>query len=239
MKRLIILYMLIFTGFTAANAQVETMTTQEFSNMIGNLRHSGIRMPQKATYIGSPYFTYWVKGYFILDNKKKTKILITRYNMTNNSVQFKGDKGILAVYGKKLNKYIIKASGKEGNIVFQNGFVSSKYGIKASALLRVIYNGNIKLLAQHTSKLLKNVSAYGVAGDVNEYRSNTHFYLVTTNGTFHEVDLNKEDILAALPGENKKLQAFVDKSNLDYSDEMQLDNILSYYNMLLKTKPNN
>ncbi len=239
MKKLIILSFIMFAGYSSANAQLETMTGQEFTNMLGNLRSSGALIVQIDTYVGSPYFTDWVKGYLILDNKKKTEVLTTRYNMVNNSVEFTRKKDILAIPGKKLKKYVIKTSGPEGNIVFKNGFTSKKYEIKPAALLRVIYGGNVKLLAYHASKLLKDVPAYGVAGDINEYVSDTKFYLVTANGTFNEIDLKKDDILEALPGENKKLQQFVERTNLDYSDQMQLDNILSYYDMLLKAKSKN
>ncbi len=230
MKYIVILFFGFFSYASAATAQVDTKIEQS----LGNITSSSVFVPQKDTYIGSPYFTGWHKGYLVLDNSKKTSAMLLRYNMANNSIQFIREETIYAIAGKKIKKYVIYTT--DGNIIFKSGFRSKKYEINTERLLRVIYIGKAKLLARHTSQLLKNVPAYGVAGDVNEYTSDTEYYLVTADGTYHEVELEKDDILEALPGNNKKLKEFVNKTGLNYSDQMQLDNILSYYDMLLKAK---
>ncbi len=234
MKYFTSLCLLIILGFSSANGQVETLTGQELSQRLRNLRGSSMLIPQTDTYIGSPYFTDWSKGYLILDNDKKTADMILRYNMANNSIQYVRGETFFAIQGKKINKYVIYTT--DGSIVFKSGFSSQKYEINSNKLLRVIYNGKVKLLAHHTSNLLKNVPAYGVAGDVNEFTRNTDYFLVTADGTFHETDLDKRDILEILPGENKKMQAFAEKMSLEYNKQKELAKILAYYDLLLKAQ---
>lgn len=236
MKNLLILLPLLLILLPAAYGQDNNIIVENnLGDVARGIQGTGAFIKTVDTYQGTPYFTQeFLAGYLILENGAKTKTLALRYNMLNNNVEFIRDDDVFTVSGEKLKAYIIETSGN--NIIFKNGFKAENNDFNSNTLMHVIYDGDIKLLAHYTSKLWKDVSTYDVAGDLNEYVTNTDFYLVTANDIIHEVKLKKSDILAVLPGKNIELQNFAEKNNLDFSEALQLKRILSHYDLLSTSK---
>lgn len=212
--------------------QTNNITDTDLIQIAKNIRGSGIYARSIDKYEGTPFLSDWTKGYLILSNGAKGNVMRIRYNMENNHIQFMRNNKAYAIAGNKLKGFILLK--KDSQVFFRNGFKASDKDIEFSTLLRIIVDGKIKLLAHHSSEL-KEETAYGYAGKVYEFVEDVDYYLVTGNGKFHETDLEKDDILEILPGENKKIKEFAEKFKLDYEKEKDLARILSYYNMILSS----
>lgn len=190
----------------------------------GNL----IASKSKTETEGTPYFTIkWLKGKIIVKNSKKTRELPVRYNMANNTVEYKRKGKRFIVKASKIEGFIILTDKK--NIVFKNGYSLENDGVNSSTLMRVVYGGSIKLLAHHEAELKEDLANYGSATKKNAYHKDIDYYLVVGNGSAIEIKLEKDDILDALEGKNATLIDFASKNNLDFADEKDVRRIIRYY----------
>ncbi|HLR77130.1 MAG TPA: hypothetical protein VK106_05680 [Balneolaceae bacterium] len=229
MKKLLFILFAFSTLVSTAMAQMDNQVVMNTSELVSG---QGVRVVTIDTYEGSPYLTDdFVKGYILLKDGVRTQNILLRYNMTNNQVEFLRKDEVYGIKGAKIDGFIIIA--RPFDIVFKNGFRNNKH-FDGDALLRVMYDGTNKLLAQHKSQLMKNISSYGVAGDINKYVSDTDYYLITVDGKVHEIELKKDDILNLLPHHHKELLKYVNKNNLSFSNKQNLKKILYYYDLLEK-----
>lgn len=211
-------------------AQNGAVMRNELRNISRAMNNAGIITLNATKYIGTPYFNKWQQGYVIIKGNKKSRPVMLRYNMWKNNVQFIKNKKIYIIPAKKMLGFVLKTN--HGKLIFKNGFQTDKDDINQNTLLQVIYNGNVKLLAQHTSSLLRNISTYGTAVTKNKFDNDTHYYLQTSDKTFHKVKLNKDDILKALPNSNKKIVDYANNNNLSFDNKADLKKILSHYDRI-------
>ncbi len=236
MKQLLLLCSICLIASVSAQAQQDNISATQLSNIAKGLGEGGARIQTIDTYRGTPYFSDWTKGYLILDTGARTQTMTFRYDMMNKRIEFVREKNRYVIPDKKLNGFNILTT--DGYIVFKNGFNTDIEDINSNTLLRVIVEGKVKFLAHHTSDLKKDIPAYGVAGDVNEFVSDKDYYIVTSDNVFHEInDLEKNNVYDILDGENEKLKNYMDK--VDFSQlrkEERIKKMLIYYNLLLEAE---
>lgn len=224
-----ILAALLLATSPAYSQEDTDITTTE---LLEYLSDSGVVRTRTSRAVkGSPYFnTDWLKGHVMINEKATTETIYLRYNMENNTVEFTRDNKIYALSPNKIDGFIIYTQTQD--IIFRNGFQTNDDDIKPSTLVRVVYDGNIKLLAHHTSSLKKNLATYGSATKRDEYVSDTDFYLVNSDGTFNEIRLRRRDILRTLSDKEDELKEFARANNLDYDEEPELIKILAHYDRI-------
>ncbi|HYW35493.1 MAG TPA: hypothetical protein VE868_08810 [Balneolaceae bacterium] len=231
MKYLICLFTYLFAvTFVVAAQDNNTLTREEMHRISQDIHSGGITVKHANDYRGSPYFAKWQKGYIILKGGAKSNTLPIRYNMQKNAVEYIKNKKRFIISAKKIDGFVIKE--KNGNITFKNGFKTNQGHINQNTLLRVIYNGNTKLLAHYTSKLLKNLASYESADTKNRFDNHIRYYIQESDGTFQKVKLKKKDILNALRKNRKKVAQYANKHNLSFKKETDLKDILKYYDSI-------
>jgi hypothetical protein len=214
-------------------AQNTTITTDELRHISREMNNAGIITHQAVKTIGSPFLTKWQRGYILMKGGKKSGELILRYDMWKNNVQFTRNKKIYMIPAKKISGFVIKTT--DGNITFKNGFKTDQKHINQNTFLRIIYDGNVKLLGHHTSTLIKNIATYGTATKKNKFIHHIHYFLQTPNGAFHKVKLKRKDILDALPNYKKEVKNYAKKQHLSFEKKPDLKKILAYFDHIHKS----
>jgi len=116
------------------------------------------------------------------------------------------------------------------DIVFKNGFHSSEHDIKKNHFVEIIHEGNVKLIQHFNTKLVESRGVNPITGkNADKYISQENFYLIDSNGNYHDVKLKSKHILKALGGNTKKLEAYADNNNLSFKEKADVAKILSYY----------
>lgn len=224
MKRLILLAFVICAGTPPALSQEMDIYESD------KIRMGELIMSFRTTKTtGSPYLlNAWFNGKLITDSGAKSKKLILRFNTLNNTVEYRKNGKVYGLNTKKLNGFII-INKKDTNILFKNGFSSGDFN--RNAFLRVIYDGSTKLLARHTSELIEDISNYGNANKINEYRKEIDYYLIK-KGRLYGIELEKESILNVLSSKRKKLAEYAESNNLSFEKEKEVGKILIYYDKI-------
>jgi hypothetical protein len=204
--------------------------SNELRHISREMHSAGVITNQSVKTIGSPFLSEWQRGHIITKEGNKSGKLLLRYNMRKNNVQYTRNKNIYMIPAKKLKGFIIETS--DGNIAFKNGFKTDQKHIKPNTLLQVIYNGNVKLLAHHTSTLIKNMATYGTATKKQKFEHHIHYFLQTPDDTFHKVKLKRKDILNALPDHKKEVKRYAKENHLSFKKKADLKKILVHYDSI-------
>lgn len=185
---------------------------------------------------GSPYYIdEWKTGYVQVSKDAQSNAVKLKYSSYNNELLFKENGRVMALPSNALIGFTIIDDNRE--IVFKNGFQSNEHDINQDQLMRVIYGGDVKLLAKEYTNLHKSEDPF--KGEmVYDFLDETNFYLISANGAYHKIDLNKDDILDALGNHKEKLEAFAESHNLDFENEYHASLILKHYDKISSSNQN-
>ena len=218
-------------AFTNVQAQ-QNFNDAELNTISENIGYDYILANQSRNIIGDPYFNIkWLKGIVQIDDNVKTGELLLRYNTERNIVEFqKGDK-YYGINPARINGFVFYAQPR--NIAFRNGFYSEDHDIDRSKLMRVVYDGKVKLIAHHTTSLKENVATYGSAQQKDEYVDDINYYLIIDSDNYVETRLRRRSILKDLnTDKDKEIRNFAEDNDLDFDEESDLIKILKYYDQL-------
>lgn len=178
--------------------------------------------------IGSPYLNDdFYKGYVMINPRTRSESLNLRYNIETNEVEYLKDGDVYVLKGSEISGFVIK--GEDANIEFKNGYRTDIKGVNANTIMRVVYDGDVELLVNYTAKLNDDLAKYSSATKTNKYKTFKKYFLVTSDGNFHEVDNPREDILSVLSNKRDLLERFYVNNDLNLDYEKDIRTLLSYY----------
>lgn len=233
-----ILKALLLTIFTLTF--IYTAPAQDSNFTEGELLELGSRLSNGSSYLtavkrnvkGDPYFNNdLLRGVIQVNENTQTEELFLRYNMADNVLEFARGEQLYIMDPNKIDGFTI--FGTPSDLVFRNGFTSDKNDIKSSTFMRIIYDGEVKLAAHHTSNLKENIPTYGSATKTDEYVDDTDFFIIDNSGSFSETKLKRKDILKALDKDYRdELKDYAGENNLSFDNESDLKQILKHYDSL-------
>lgn len=208
------LLLVLFVSTTALSQQVKDIEREDLQD----LGESEIMRTKQATETkGTPYLnTKFLKGEAIIKGGATTRPMYLRLNTETNTVEIVRNKKVQALNTKKIEGFRIFTS--EDDILFKNGFNNDVKGIDKLTFLRIIYDGNTKLVAHHYSKLKEDLPSYGSATKQNAYVSFLNYYVVD-NGEFHKLKLNEDSIMEALSSHKDQLKTIAQQNELSLDNE--------------------
>ncbi|NGP77012.1 hypothetical protein G3570_10235 [Balneolaceae bacterium YR4-1] len=233
--KILLLTIFSFTFAFAALAQDSNFTDAELMEMsqaLDNTSGDYYLSSQSRDVKGDPYFNSdWLKGKVQITEKAETEELLLRLNIADNILEFTRGEKVYLMNSGKIKGFTFFAQPE--NIVFKNGFKSEDHDIKPSTFVRIMYDGNVKMIAHYSSSLKKNIPTYGSANIKDEYVDDTEYFIIDESGSYHDVKLKKRHILRTLEKDLRdQVEEFADQQNLDFGEEQDLDNILAHYDQL-------
>ena len=181
---------------------------------------------------GTPFYKEdWTQGFVILNCQSKTENIGLMYSSYSDELFFKKNGQLLAVKPNSFKGFVLRL--EDGPVTFKNGFKSSENDITKDMTLEVIYSGAVKLLTQHEKKIFERNSDPLTSEVTKSFNAITTHYLVDRNGTWHEVDLDDDDILEALGGNQDAMEKFADSQDIDFEEKNDLNTLLKHYESLV------
>jgi hypothetical protein len=213
----------------SVQAQPETMSREDLNGLSSS---KVIRVVSTTEYNGSPYLTPdWQKGHVMMNELAKSQVLMMRYNAHKNHVEYFEDDAVFMISPDRIAGFVIYTN--DGDIVFKNGFESEEHDINRATLMRVIYDGSIKLLQHHKVLLKDGMQTYGSATNNKRFVEDNEYYFVDREGKFHEVKrLREKDILRLLDDKKDELKKYAKAQKLDFDKEDDLKILLKHYESL-------
>lgn len=224
--------LIFFIGVSVGYAQDSNFNDSELNQISESLSSDYIYASQSTDVTGNPYLNpKFTRGKIQINRSVETGVMFLRFNTEQNIVEFMQGEDYFGVQPNKIDGFTL--FGSPDNIIFKNGFTSDDNDINRTTLLRVIYNGEVKLVAHHTTSLKENIASYGSATQKDEYVDHINFYIVQSSGTFSEVNLKRRDILRAFDKNMRdQLSSYADENNLNFDEEADVIKILKHYDEL-------
>ncbi|MEQ9310690.1 MAG: hypothetical protein RLN90_14635 [Balneolaceae bacterium] len=199
---------------------------------------SGVVQTTNETAIeGSPYFEdQLLTGIVHLPNKKTTETLRLALNLEENQLIFQE--------GEQFNIFnpsIIKGiefKDELGNTkaFFVTGFSSSDNDIDINTPLRMVYNGDTKILVHHTVTFDRgNFRDPTTNRKTARYKKNEIYYIRKNDGHFKKTRLKLKNLVNDLGEYEKELKEFAKENNINGKSEADAFKLLEYYDSLKET----
>lgn len=179
---------------------------------------------------GSPFlFDDWLSGKVIFDNGKEEKNLQLNFDLYNNLLEVKTERGIKVAKPEQVQFIEIKYSTNKIKKYMPLSGYSTTDNEKAEGFAEVLYDGTIKLVKKTLVKVHK--PSYRPSHDVGNYdyeiRKKERVYLLE-EGVLKEVKRMPDF------GElTKKVKAFSKQNKLRVRKEKDLIRMVEYYDSLL------
>jgi len=220
-----------FTGFVETGFTQDSNTIELDNQELRDFQLTGVSRTKTTTKVkGSPFLDEdFTRGYVILDKNKnlKTNVIPLRFDTYSNQVQFLNDNKVFAMDPAKIDEFVLHAT--DGDLVFKKGYKSDNF--ETTDFLRVISEGEVTLLAHHTTTLMEGVQGYGSATKLDEYISGVNFYLGEKGNKFERIKLKEKDFRKNLTGDiYDSLKSYAENNNLSFDNEKDLKKILSHVN---------
>lgn len=227
MKRFTLFLLLLFVT-SMAHAQVTRQVPANVRDLQDWARQPRVLAEQPNVDVeGSPYYNEdWITGHVQIDKETKSGPVKLRYSNYTNEVVFQEDGKIMALQPNALIGFTLLDGDRR--IEFRKGFRSKEHDIQADRLMRIIYDGSTKLIAKEYNYLHKDEDPF--TGKMEyDFIPKTDFFIVTSGGSYHKVNLKKKDILRALSGDRDELEAYAESQDLDFDEEEDLKRLLAHY----------
>lgn len=223
--------LLLMTAGQVHSQDVQEISAEELRQYIGEEGVYRTRTSRRVK--GTPYLNKdWKMGHIILNQKSRSEQLPLRMNTFEQEIEFVRDDEVFAIPPQNVDGFVIY--NEFGNILFKNGYRSEEHEVNPSTLLRVVHEGQTKLLVHHKTHLQQDMASYGMASKLDEYIDSRSYYLVTPDGSFNEIRLRKRDILRQLDDHREEIEEFAKQNNLDYSEEPEVATMLNHYDSLIQ-----
>lgn len=196
--------------------------------------HNGRRFVNPpADITGSPFFTdEWLTGTIVTGSGEKIEHMHLRLNLQTQQVHFiSGNNTELAApsgYVKTLLLYDSSEGGRS-DMEFRCRFpaVDSQDTLH---FYQVLSKGKRWLLRSLSKSISQRKDE--LSGDVQrEFIQYENYYLFDGNA-LHKVKRNRSSVLALLPDNKEKLQAFADSSKIGFGSWEDIRKVIGYYNTL-------
>ena len=176
---------------------------------------------------GSPFYNEdWQPGYVMINENSTSNTVELKYSTYTNELLFvENGKQAMALPANKFQGFVL--TGGDKKVMFKNGYSSNKHKISSDQLMRVIYEGDIQLLAKEYTKLHRSEDPFTKEKEYTFF-SEKDYYLRDASGSFHKVKLN-DDIIDKIGANKDELKQFADSNDLDFGDEDDLAKILAHY----------
>lgn len=224
-----IFFLLLTIPLKAQDQDIDNNDWREWTRGAKMVKTTG----PNETIEGTPYFnSEWTKGQVHLRTDSKEDDILLRYNAHANELEFKrGDKVLVAI-PRMVTAFSLLNEDNE-KVFFKNGFRSQDHDIHPGLFLRVIHDGKVKLVAKHKTDFQKAHSVNPLTGKkTSHFIPKKDYYLITEDGTFHDIKLKRKHVVRALNKNKGELEKFARQNDLDFGEEKDLDKILAYYNSL-------
>ncbi|WP_295770805.1 hypothetical protein [uncultured Mucilaginibacter sp.] len=171
----------------------------------------------------------WVEGTAVLADGTVYKDMDLIYDVMDNMLIFKSDKGTPLAFAKPVKEFTLNFSfnGNVHSRTFRNGFTAID-GATSTTFYEVLSDGNVKLL----KKIQKKVAEERTGGSIlaSKVINNLNTYYLSRNQELVKIKKDKKSILAALNDKADLIESYTDKNKLNFREEDGLVRIVNYYN---------
>ena len=178
---------------------------------------------------GSPIlYNGWMAGNITNKHGTVYEDREVRFDTYKHDLHLNKEQGYLILNTKELRKVEIPSL----DLTFKNGYQSKENNIKKNQFVEVLHSGSVELIIHHYTKFIESRSTNPITGDdTDKYITQQDYYLIDSNGAYHEVKkLKDKHLLKNIDKEAaKKLKSYADSNDLSFKEKSDVKEIFAHY----------
>ncbi len=217
---------------TSAEFQMKLQKAEENLEAIGTYQVEGFAISslsrRNKEVSGSPYlFDQWLPGDIHLVSNYVHEEVRIKMDIYNEMILYEGEIGLMVLNKDFIQKFSIH------NQAIYHAFEKVEIGEGIQAFLEVVYDGPTRLLKYYQKELIKSNVAEGSGGHLHDqFVDRDTYYLAIKDGSYQKVNLNRASVLKKLADKGDELRAYLKANQLDMKSEIELIDLLEYYDAL-------
>jgi len=186
---------------------------------------------------GTPYFMEeWAKATIYANNTLFENVEV-KYNVYDDEILYRNPKGkeyILKPF--KIDNFVLKDGRTQQEYIFKKYPALATEDAKfAQHFVLVLHEGKELQLVMVPQKHLMKANykgPYSAGNKFDEFQDLQSYYLLGPAKAVQKVKLNRKNLLKALPGEQDKVEAYINSKQLDATTAQGWAAALAYYESL-------
>lgn len=184
---------------------------------------------------GSPFLVNkFVQGDVKFTNGKIAKNIAIMYDQVLDAVIFKGKNNEDYYFTDKIAEFIIDYNNLNGEqkSIFRNGFAVDK-NLTDQSFFQVLIDGKIKLLKRN-QKTITSTKEYNSATVVKNINEAVTYYITKDNVPLALKRLDNKSLMSLFDAQYaSKIADYLTSNKLNLKSEIDLINVIQYYNTLI------
>lgn len=185
---------------------------------------------------GTPFFKDdFVPGRVILEDDKTTEILLMDFDGFGQNIIVKRANQYKVLNLPNTKGFVFLDDNEEIKDYFAKGFNNPELGIKPDNFVKVIYDGDVKLIG-HFKVIFEQANFTRTVNSMstNKYDSELVYYIIRENGEYKETRLRAKNIIDDLGQFKKELKNFTKETKNNGRSDEEAAKILIQYETLLQ-----
>lgn len=185
---------------------------------------------------GTPFYKDdFVRGKVILQDDKATETLIMDFDGYGQNIIVKSGDQYKALNLPNTKGFVFLDSNDEVDDYFAKGFNNPELDIKPDNFVKVIYDGDVKLIGHFKVVFEKADFTRTVNGmSTNKYDADLTYYIIRENGEYKETRLRAKNLINDLGQFKKELKDFTKETKNNGRSDEDAAKILIQYETLLQ-----
>jgi hypothetical protein len=206
---------------------LQTRSTREVAMLQEQGTTGGATMPSGINQVNSPLFLEpgWVAGSVRLNDNSSIGIIMLRYDIYHQQIQFIKGKDTLAFAKPEEVDYFMLGDKK----IIYTGYQGS--GTTGKCYFEVLSDGNCRLLMRRAIKYHLEPDVAGNLKDEMYVREN-EFYIEKNNEMAKPIRACRKSVLCAFNDKEAEIKAFMEQKDLKMKCCEELKQVVAYYNTL-------
>ena len=224
---IILLLSLIISHTT--QAQETSLNQAQVTNPTGTLLYT---TGKNTETIGTPFYNKeWQNGHVIFNNGKRSKIVPLMYNSNTQVLFFQQGDIVNTLDANKYSGFIFNESEEE----FRNGFTIDEFDVTKTDPVKIIYDGEVKLLAFYQTIKARANSKDPLTGKmIDRFLTDEAMFYLFPDGTVKKTKIKKKNMINDLGSFKKELNDFTKKTNNKVKTESDAIELLKHYDSLVQ-----
>ncbi|MEQ9309991.1 MAG: hypothetical protein RLN90_11115 [Balneolaceae bacterium] len=209
-------------------------TRSRGTSVINEAGSSTVQIFKTEDVAGTPlYKDDFIRGKVVFNDNSTSETLLIDFDGFTQNIILKD--GILykLINLPEIKGFVFLDEDDKVNEFFSNGFDNPDLNITPATFLKVIYNGDVKLVA-HFSVIYRPANFRRDVGTSlsSEYDSELTYYIINENGEFKKTRLRSKNLINDLGNYKKELNGYVKRSGFKGKTDKEAALILKYYETL-------
>lgn len=230
-------YLIVSVIFLTQIVQAQPYSRERGKDVIYTEGSKIVQIIRSDEVSGTPFYRDdFTRGKVILGENKVSQTFLMDFNTFKEHLIIKKNETYEVFTPREMTGFVFLNDKDEVEEYFRKGFYNPELDISPTTYVKVIYDGDVKLIVHHqVTYKTENYTRIVEDAASNEYKSTLTYYIVRENGEYKKTKPRAKNLIKDLGKFEKELKSYTKKNKLKGRSDKDIALILSHFDDLNKT----